>query len=70
MTSIDQQLGRILETWITRDIPDRFCQFCNYEIEDPDRDEFCSEECQQRFDKVVEARAVIGKRDMEHRGYD
>jgi len=63
---IDQQIGSLLERWLTASIPDH-CSFCRVEETD---EEFCSEECEENFQTVMDARLAIGRRDLEQRGYD
>jgi hypothetical protein len=36
----------------------------------PPAEKFCSEECEDRFETVMDARIAIGKRDLQQRGYD
>ena len=67
---LDQQIGSILEAWITRDT-DGVCRFCNSHVGDVAPDErFCTDECKDRFEKVLDARIALGKRDLQQRGYD
>lgn len=70
--NLDQQIGSLLEGWITRDVPAERCRFCNELLEEPVEppERYCNETCEERFDTVLEARLAIGKRDLEQRGYD
>lgn len=67
----DQIIGSILERWLTTPCKGK-CRFCrepvSEELKPPDQ--FCSEECKKKWQKVMEARLVIGKRDLDQRGYD
>lgn len=68
---LDQKLGSILEAWINRGTPGA-CRFCNEPVDgalEPS-EQFCSEQCEERFETVMDARIALGQRDMEQRGYD
>ena len=72
-SDINRQLGSLLERWYTRDTPG--CAFCNvpdpaFTHEDTGAREFCDDECRQDFERIVNARLAVGKRDMAQRGYD
>lgn len=69
---LDQFIGSMLEAWINRDVDEDQCRFCNERLEEPKSaaERYCSVECEQRMETVLEARVAIGKRDMEQRGYD
>lgn len=71
-TRLDQQLGSLLESWVNRDLPADRCRFCNEQLdeEQPPEDRYCDEDCEERFEAVLEARLAIGKRDIQQRGYD
>jgi hypothetical protein len=77
-------IGSMLENWITRDVGPR-CRFDNIQLPINMIDEagkratvvrallseqFCGPACREAFEKVVEARAIIGKRDLHRRGFD
>lgn len=68
---IDAQIGSLLERWITIETGE-YCRFCRTERvpDEPIQDRFCSEDCEQAFETVLNARLEIGKRDMDQRGYD
>jgi hypothetical protein len=70
-SDLDQQIGSLLEAWTCRDTGE-YCRFCaDVRVGDvPPDEQFCSDECEERFKLVAEARAAIGKRDMAIRGYD
>jgi predicted nucleic acid-binding Zn ribbon protein len=71
---VDQLLGSYMEHWVTREVPEGHCRFCN----DPHgsdpvengRQRFCDEDCHEEFEKVFKARLALGRRDMDQRGYD
>jgi len=68
----DQVLGSILERWLTTRVKGR-CRFCRQLLPNPTvhiKDQFCDEKCRGNWQKVMEARLVIGKRDFKQRGYD
>jgi hypothetical protein len=68
--NLDQRIGSILEAWVNRDTGEG-CRFCNEPVGDvPAMEKFCSEECEDRFETVMDARIAIGKRDLQQRGYD
>lgn len=69
--SIDQQIGSLLERWATRDT-EEYCRFCAVEhVGDVEPDaKYCSEQCERRFQRIMEARIALGKRDLSLRGYD
>jgi hypothetical protein len=69
---LDQLIGSMLENWLTKDCPKGYCRFCRKPVDGRLRPEvqFCDGKCKANFDKVQEARIVIGKRDLERRGYD
>jgi hypothetical protein len=69
---LDQLLGSMMEAWINRDVDEDQCRFCNERLEEatPAAERYCSVECEQRMETVLEARVAIGNRDMEQRGYD
>ena len=70
---LDQVLGSLIEAWYTRDVAADQCRFCNETLDEPTDDpagKFCSDECEQRMETVMDARIAIGKRDMAQRGYD
>jgi len=72
-SEMNHDLGSLLEAWTTRDSPG--CAFCNapspdYTSEDTGGREFCDEDCKEGFEKVIEARLALGRRDLEQRGYD
>lgn len=69
---LDQQIGSIIEAWTTRDVADDQCRFCNEELDEaePPDERFCSDDCEDDFRQVMDARIAIGKRDMDQRGYD
>jgi len=66
----DQALGSILERWLTTRVPGK-CRFCRKSVkaENP-KIQFCGPECKADWQKVFEARLVIGKRDLKQRGFD
>ena len=68
---LDQHIGSLIEGWVTRDTGE-FCRFCAVEhVGDvPPDEKFCSQDCEEAFQTVMEARAAIGERDLELRGYD
>lgn len=67
---LDQQIGSYMEAWINRDTGEN-CRFCNEHVGDVPPDErFCDAECEEEFNRVMEARIAIGERDMDQRGYD
>lgn len=70
-SQLDQQLGSILEAWVTQETGDR-CRFCRQErVRDASKnDRFCSEGCREDFKQVQQARLALGQRDLEQRGYD
>jgi hypothetical protein len=70
-SELDQQLGSIIEGWTCRDTGE-YCRFCAVErVGDvPPIEKYCSDECEERFNKVMAARLAVGKRDLEQRGYD
>lgn len=68
---LDQHIGSLIEAWTSRDTGE-YCRFCAQEhvgAVDPS-ERFCSEECEEAFRTVMEARFAIGRRDMDLRGYD
>lgn len=67
---LDQQIGSLLEAWLTRDTDG--CRFCNAPLSgDPaPNDQFCTSDCREKFDDIMEARTHLGSRDLEQRGYD
>jgi hypothetical protein len=70
---LDQQLGSLLEAWATRDVAPDQCRFCNERLAEPVDDpteRFCDDDCEAGFGTVVDARVVLGKRDLDQRGYD
>ena len=70
-TSLDQQLGSILEAWVQRDVPEDHCRFCNEpldELKEPSG-RYCDEECASAFGDVLQARLALGERDMRQRGF-
>lgn len=69
---LDQAIGSIIKAWTTRDVDDDQCRFCNERLDEPKppAERYCDETCEERMDKVFEARIAIGKRDMAQRGYD
>ena len=71
-SQLDQQIGSIIESWATRDVDENQCRFCNDELPEPrPADErYCSIDCEEAFQKVMDARIAIGKRDLAQRGYD
>jgi hypothetical protein len=72
--NLDQQLGSLIEAWYTRDVPDGHCQFCNEAIDGEPvtkgAHEYCDDSCRDDLEQVLQARLVIGERDLEQRGYD
>lgn len=69
---LDQAIGSQLEAWINRDVDEDQCRFCNDTLEAPEPPEsrYCNDYCESALEKVLEARNVIGKRDLAQRGYD
>lgn len=69
--NLDQQIGRILEEWLSRDTGTR-CRFCNEEIKEKKEmsEKFCNQICKIAFSEIVRARIVIGTRDLKQRGFD
>lgn len=67
----DDLIGSILERWLTTSIHGQ-CRFCRDPVDPKLKapDQFCSPECRANWQKVMEARIVIGKRDLKKRGYD
>jgi predicted esterase YcpF (UPF0227 family) len=68
----DQLIGSILGRWLTTPVKGK-CRFCRKTLPNPNvkpADQFCSTECKANWQKVMEARIVIGKRDLKQRGYD
>ena len=68
---LDQEIGSVLEAWTTRDTGE-YCRFCaNEHVGDaPPEERFCSDDCREDFQKVLDARITIGERDLELRGFD
>ena len=68
---IDEIIGSLLENWLTRRLRGQ-CRFCGkFVLEDlPANEQFCSVECKSNWQKVMEVRLAIGKRDLKRRGYD
>jgi hypothetical protein len=66
----DQILGSILEAWLVRKT--NCCRFCNEKIDVKKdfKNQFCSEICKIRFEKIFDARMMFGERDIRSRGYD
>ena len=47
------------------------CRQCNKEMEEkPPSESFCSEECRNRWQTLLDARIGIGLNDLRTRGYD
>ncbi len=67
----NEAIGSELEYWLTRNTGRR-CRFDNkpLAIDAPPDSRFCGLACKENFEKVVEARLVIGKRDLTRRGFD
>ena len=68
----DQVIGSILERWLTTPVKGK-CRFCRKPLSNPNvkpPDQFCSPECKANWQKVMEARIAIGKRDLKKRGFD
>lgn len=69
---LDQQVGSIMEAWLTRETNPNQCRFCNNSLDweaDP-AERFCDNDCEEAFEAVQEARVAIGERDLRQRGYD
>lgn len=72
-SDLNAKLGSLMERWLTRDTPG--CAFCNapdpdYQDDDTGVHEFCDEACAEAFEKVLDARVTLSKRDLDQRGYD
>lgn len=67
---LDQQIGSLLEAWPTRDTDD--CRFCNAPLsgDTEPKNQFCTSDCREMFDDIMEARAHLGARDLQQRGFD
>jgi len=63
---IDFAIGSLLEAWLTRDT--KGCRFCNKPLKG--NKQFCSAECKKKWEKIHEARVLLGLRDLEQRGFD
>lgn len=69
---LDQAIGSLLEAWINRDVDEDQCRFCNEPLDSPEPPEtrYCNDYCESALEDVLEARIVIGERDLAQRGYD
>lgn len=67
----DEVIGSILERWLTTTYKSK-CRFCRKPVSKDMKppDQFCSKDCKEKWQKIMEARLVIGKRDLDRRGYD
>lgn len=71
MMDIDEMIGSLLENWLTRKCKGQ-CRFCGNVVSQNlyPKEQFCSEQCKANWQKVMEARVVIGERDLKRRGFD